>query len=60
MYFKGTSEARRRRELSGRASTREPRPLKYIKNMLCPREESNLDQLVRSEPFYPLNYGGVD
>lgn len=26
---------------------------------LCPREELNLDRLVRSEPFYPLNYGDV-
>jgi hypothetical protein len=26
--------------------------------LLCPHEESNLDRLVRSEPFYPLNYGG--
>src|SRR6185503_10056801 len=26
------------------------------KSFLCPRRESNLDQLVRSELFYPLNY----
>ena len=26
---------------------------------ICPRQESNLHQLVRSEPFYPLNYGGL-
>ena len=25
----------------------------------CLHQESNLDQLVRSEPFYPLNYGGL-
>ena len=25
---------------------------------LCPRQESNLDYLVRSEKFYPLNYEG--
>ena len=25
---------------------------------MCPRQESNLNQLVRSEPFYPLNYEG--
>ena len=30
----------------------------HSKFMWCPRRESNLDRLVRSEAFYPLNYGG--
>ena len=30
-------------------------PLSY--RGICPREESNLDLLLRRESFYPLNYG---
>lgn len=26
---------------------------------MCPREESNFDQRLRSPLFYPLNYGGL-
>jgi hypothetical protein len=33
--------------------------LSFVLTNLCPREESNLDRLVRSEPFYPLNYKGI-
>src|SRR3989344_529190 len=32
-------------------------PLSY-RPLLCPRGESNFHLLVRSELFYPLNYGG--
>ncbi len=27
---------------------------------MCPREESNLDRLVRSEQLYPLSYEGAN
>ena len=35
------------------------KPLIAVFVRLCPREESNLYRLVRSEPFYPLNYEDV-
>ena len=27
--------------------------------LLCPRQELNLHPLLRTELFYPLNYGGI-